>query len=118
MSAVFPILLVLLITSQPYSGIRSFDEIAKEADAARMADRVNDAIKLYGSAVRLHPLWEEGWWSLGSLLYDQDRFREAETAFRHFVAITRKPGPAYAFLGLCQYETKNYDQSLKHFRAW
>jgi tetratricopeptide (TPR) repeat protein len=97
---------------------KSFDQIAKQADAARSADRVNDAISLYTAAIHLRPSWSEGWWSLGSLLYDQDRFVEAQSAFRHFVALTPKPGPAYAFLGLCEYETRDYDHALQHFRAW
>jgi tetratricopeptide (TPR) repeat protein len=55
---------------------------------------------------------------LGSLLYEQDRFSEAQAAFRHFVAVAPKPGPALAFLGLCEYETHDYDRALRHFRAW
>src|SRR5437660_765284 len=88
----------------PVNPQRTFKQITKEADAARGADRLSDAIRLYQQGLRLRPSWSEGWWSLGSVLYDQDRFREAEAAFLHFVAITPKPGPAFAFLGLCEYE--------------
>ena len=62
----------------------------------------------------MYPSWRD----LGSLFYDQDRFPQAEAAFRRFVSSTRKPGPAYAFLGLCEYETRDYEQSLRHFRSW
>ena len=95
-----------------------FEVIAKQAESARMADKASDAIRLYRQALSLHPGWSDGWWSLGSLLYDQDRFAEAENAFQHFVPLTPKPGAAYAFLGLCEYETHDYDSALQHFRAW
>lgn len=97
---------------------QSFEFTAKQAESARMADKVSDAIRLYKRALALRPSWSDGWLSLGSLLYDQDRFAEAEVAFKHFVPLTPRPGPAYAFLGLCEYETHDYDSALQHFRAW
>ena len=120
MVAVFSLLTLILTahSTSPVPPQKSFEEIAKQADAARTADRIQDAINLYAAGVRLRPAWSEGWWSLGSLLYDQDRFPEAKTAFVHFAAITRKPGPAYAFLGLCEYETRDYAHAVWHFRAW
>jgi len=120
MIAVLP-LLALVLSASPSSTDppqARFDQVAKQAEAARAADRMEDAITLYGKGVRLSPSWNDGWWSLGSLLYDQDRFPEAAVAFRHFVANTPKPGPAYAFLGLCEYETKAYEQALQHFQNW
>jgi tetratricopeptide (TPR) repeat protein len=120
MVVVFP-LLALLLAASPAASARSpksLAQIARQADAARAGDRLNEAIELYREGIRLRASWGEGWWELGSLLYDQDRFPEAQAAFRRFVAITPKPGPAYAFLGLCEYETKEYDRALQHFRAW
>ncbi len=114
-------LLALFFTANPalqQTPQNSFDKIVKDAEVARTADRVPDAIELYSEGVRLRPSWSEGWWSLGSLLYDQDRFPEAQAAFKRFAAIATNPGPAYAFLGLCEYETREYDQALKHFQAW
>jgi Flp pilus assembly protein TadD len=118
---VFPSLLVFLLTAQvnPQSSPQNaFDQITKQADAARAADHLSEAEKLYSKGVRLHPAWSEGWWALGSLLYDQDRFAEAQEAFKRYVATALKPGPGYAFLALCEYETLDYEVSLKHFQAW
>jgi tetratricopeptide (TPR) repeat protein len=115
------LLLAPLLTASPAPGAspeKIFGQIAQQADAARTADKTEDAIRLYRQGVRLRPTWSEGWWSLGSLLYDQDRFLDADDAFRRYVAVTPKAGPAYAFLGLCEYETKNYDRALEHFQAW
>jgi tetratricopeptide (TPR) repeat protein len=96
----------------------SFERTAKQADQARTSNRLNDAIAFYRQAIRLRPSWSEGWWWLGTLLYDQDRFPEAQTAFKHFVAIAPKPEPAFAFLALCEYETHDYAHSLQHFQEW
>jgi tetratricopeptide (TPR) repeat protein len=117
---VVSLLLALALTTQqpPPAKPRTFEEIAKQADAARTADHIQQAIELYTQGLRLRPSWAEGWWLLGSLLYDQDRFQEARAAFIRFTALTSKPGPAYAFLGLCEYETQDYDAALKHFRSW
>jgi tetratricopeptide (TPR) repeat protein len=112
------VLLAALSLVSPAFPQESFDRIAQQADAARAADRVHDAIGLYARGVRLHPQWTEGWWSLGTLLYDQDRFPEAKAAFQRFAATAPKPGAAYSFLGLCEYETHDYDHALGHFRAW
>jgi tetratricopeptide (TPR) repeat protein len=113
-------LLAMFLLSLPAfsSTATSVEEIAKKAEQAQNANQLNQAIGLYRQGVRLQPSWSQGWWALGTLLYDQDRFPEAKVAFRHFVSAAEKPGPGFAFLGLCEYETRDYDQALKHFRAW
>jgi tetratricopeptide (TPR) repeat protein len=97
---------------------KDFDQIAREADAARASDRMQDAIHLYRQGVGLRPTWQDGWWWLGSLYYEQDRFSEAQAALARFLAIAPKPGPAYAFLGLAEYEMHDAARALDHFRKW
>lgn len=120
MLAAIPLLALL---SLPHSADasptqKSFEEIATQADKAREADRLSDAIALYSEGVRLHPSWIDGWWWLSSLLYEQDRFSEAQAPLKRFIAISPKPAPAYAFLALCEYETHDYDAALRHFQEW
>jgi len=97
---------------------KSFDEVALGAEAARTADRLQDALRLYRQGVELRPSWQDGWWWLGSLYYEQDRFPEAQAALARFVLAAPKPGPAYAFLALSEYETHDYARSLEHFEKW
>jgi tetratricopeptide (TPR) repeat protein len=120
MLAVLPLILLFSTLAQsPVVGqSKAFESIVNQAEAARSADRVNEAIALYGKALHQRPSWSEGWWWLGSLLYEQDRFSEAQEAFRQFVATAPKRGPGYAFLALCEYETHEYAQALLHFQAW
>ena len=114
-------LLAVLLAASSISSDKipsDFEQIAQQAESARTADHFTDAIRLYRAGLRLKPRWREGWWSLASLYYDQDRFSESGDAFGHFAALAPEKGPADAFLGLCAYETRDYDRALQHFRRW
>lgn len=77
------------------------------------ADRVPEAILLYERATKLQPNWAEGWWHLGTLFFDSDRFSAARDAFAHFVAIEKKqPGAGFAMLGLSEFQLKHYPKAL------
>jgi tetratricopeptide (TPR) repeat protein len=112
-------LLFLASVPQTPAPQRIFEQIARQAEEARTADRLPDAIRLYREGVKLHPSWSQGWWGLGSIYYDQDRFPEAREAFTRFIATSKKEVvPAYAFLGLCEYETRDYQHASEHFGIW
>src|SRR5271157_294156 len=117
-SFLLAIVLTAILPGLAPAAQKGFDEIARDADAARTADRIEDAIRLYRQGVDLRPTWQDGWWWLGSLYYEQDRFHEAQASLLRFVAMAPKPGPAYAFLGLCEYETHDYPPAHEHFRKW
>lgn len=119
MPSFFPSLLIAFSIAASATTVPvRFETIAKKAEAARVQDRVPDAIRLYREGTHLRSSWTDGWWYLGSLLYDQDRFSEATVAFQHLLGSSVHRGPAHAFLGLCEYETDNYDAALAQFRAW
>ena len=94
----------------------SFAQIEKQAEAARAEKRVDDAIRLYKRAIAMQPSWDEGWWALGTIYYDLDRFDEGRTAFRRLTVIKPEVGLPWAMLGLCEYETKHYEEALQHLR--
>src|SRR5579871_1319620 len=81
-----------------------FAELARQAGAAREADRVQQAIDLYQQALQVKPDWPEGWFYLGTLFYDSDRYADAQPAFAHYVQLEDRPA-GWAFLGLCEFET-------------
>jgi len=125
MFRVFPLLAVLSMAVQaaPSPPLQSplgpsFDEIVQQADSARTANQVSEAIVLYRQAVQLRPSWSDGWMWLGDLLYEQDRFPEAQDSFGHFLALTPAPGPAWAMKALCEFEMRDYSHSLKDFEKW
>jgi len=119
MLLVLPLLAVLAAAPlAPQPPQKGFDDLVRQADSARDADKLNEAVGLYREGVQQRPSWQDGWWSLGRILYEQDRFPEAQAAFLRFVAITPKPGPAWAYLGLCEYETKDFAHSMESFQKW
>jgi len=62
----------------------------------------------------MRPSWEEGFWYLGSLSYSTDRYPEARDAFARFVALRPDAGPAWALMGLSEFQLKQYDEAERH----
>jgi tetratricopeptide (TPR) repeat protein len=91
-----------------------FETLARQATSAREQGKPDEAIRDYQQALQIHPDWEEGWWYLGALLYDGNHFADARTAFSKVVELDPKIGPAWSFLGLCDFETKDYPAALAH----
>ena len=91
-----------------------FETLSSKAAAARQANRSPEAIELYRAAVRLRPAWAEGWWYLGSLLYEGDQFAHARDAFSRFTTLMPKGGAGWGMLGVCEYQTKDYEKALRH----
>lgn len=89
-----------------------FDALVAEANKARDAKEFDRAIDLYRQALALRPSWTEGYWNLGTSLYELERFQEARDAFRKVVAARPEHGTAWAFKGLCEFRLKNYDAAL------
>jgi tetratricopeptide (TPR) repeat protein len=72
------------------------------------------AIKLYRQATMLRPDWSEGWWYLGTMLFDAGQFTSARGAFQHFVSVEhREPGPGFGMLGLSEFHLAHYQPALE-----
>ena len=113
-AGVFAALSLLLAASPP----QEFSAIGRRAEEARAANRLPEAIRLYSQGVHLRPSWSEGWWGLGTVYYDEDRFEEARAALARFTEVSSDPVAALGLLALCEYETHDYDRALRHFQQW
>jgi tetratricopeptide (TPR) repeat protein len=91
---------------------KAFTQLAHRAAAAREAGHLDEALKLYQQAVQQSPKWAEGWWSLGTINYELDRYLEASEAFRRLLLLDERGGPAWALLGLSLHKLKNYQQAI------
>lgn len=89
---------------QSRSPSSSFATLSQRAAEARDANRLEEAATLYTKALALGPNWTEGWWSLGTIEYDQDHYKKAALAFQRVIALDPANGTAHAMLGLCQFE--------------
>lgn len=94
-----------------------FDRVSRDADAAREAGRLEEAVALYERALKIRPAWTEGHWYLGVTRYELDRYREARDAFRRVLVDQPENGTAWAFKGLCEFRLKDYETALSDLRS-
>jgi tetratricopeptide (TPR) repeat protein len=106
-------LLSLLPAASAQSGTPSFAEVASQAAAARDANDAPLAIDLYQQALKLNPKWTDGWWFLGSLQYGAGAYPAAIEALSRYLDLMPDAAPALAMRGLCEFETGEYEPSLK-----
>jgi tetratricopeptide (TPR) repeat protein len=97
-----------------FAGAAGFEELAARAAAARDANQLPEAVKLYRQALELNPKWQEGWWSLGTILYDTNEYAACRAALGRLVELRTEAAPAWAILGLCEFQTAAYESSLAH----
>ena len=90
----------------------AFERLAKAAEEARSAERLDEAVRLYQQALQARPSWIEGRWYLATILYSQERFEEARDAFRRIVAAKPDDARSWVFKGLCEFELRVYDRAL------
>src|SRR5690349_15780186 len=109
---------IVLCTTIPVAQEQSatFDDLAAQASAARERRDAQGAIHYYSEAVRLRPQWEEGWWYLGSLLYDADRYADAIPPFHRVTELDPDVANAWAFVGLCEFELGRKKEALEHLQ--
>src|SRR4051812_13052462 len=79
----------------------SFESLSRQAEAARDGQHLDAAVEFYRRALKLKPAWDEGWWNLGSIAYDQDKYSECATAFQRLTALKADSAPGWTMLGLC-----------------
>lgn len=99
---------------KPVPETPEFKKFAAEAAAAREANRLDEAIGLYVQAVTIKPDWTEGWWYLGTMSYELDRYEQARDAFRRVLFRNDQDPAAVAFLGLSEFQLRSYDASLSN----
>jgi tetratricopeptide (TPR) repeat protein len=96
---------------------QDFARLSAKANAARDADRLDEAATLYKQALALHPTWAEGWWSLGTIQYDTNNYAAAAKSFQKLATLQPKNGMAHAMLGLSQFEIGLDSSALQHLEA-
>src|SRR5712691_632314 len=96
--------------------LQPFERISAQADQARDSHDLDKALVLYRQALGFRPGWAEGWWSLGTILYDRDNYPEAARAFQRLVALRPDHGSARVMLGLCQFELGQDESALRNIQ--
>lgn len=94
----------------------TFTTLSAQADAARTAERFDEAVSLYRKALALRPGWAEGWWWLGTIQYERNAYEEAATAFRKVTLLPPPNGTAFVMLGLSEFELGRDALALAHIQ--
>ena len=110
----FPSLIVAAQT--PSSPARqSFDQLLQAAEKARDENRNDEAIRLFRRAITEQPDSEQALWFLGTLLYEKQQYADARDVLRQFVTLRPDAGPAWALLGISEFQLRAYPRALDHF---
>jgi tetratricopeptide (TPR) repeat protein len=91
-----------------------FEKLAQSAASERDAGHAQNAIRDYQQALNIRPDWAEGWWYIGTLEYQANDFARGKISFEHVTALVPTLGAAWNFLGLCEFETKDYEAARSH----
>ncbi|HJQ35092.1 MAG TPA: tetratricopeptide repeat protein [Pyrinomonadaceae bacterium] len=94
----------------------NFERLAARAEQARGANRLDEAATLYREALRVRPVWAEGWFNLGTLLYDRDAYADAAAALSKAAALRPEAATAWAMLGLCEFKLGRHADALEHIQ--
>ena len=118
-----PLLLALLTLAcagaraqRPSAVNANFERLAARAEQARAANRLDEAAALYRDALRVRPGWAEGWFNLGTLLYDRDAYADAAAALSKAAALSPNAAAAWAMLGLCEFRLGRHADALEHIQ--
>jgi tetratricopeptide (TPR) repeat protein len=98
--------------AQPAHAPDDLDALKKRADAAREANRLEEAAAVYQQAVRLHPRWIEGHWYLGTISHELGKYAVCQSELRQVVRVQSRNGAAWAIKGLCEFQLKSYTAAL------
>jgi tetratricopeptide (TPR) repeat protein len=103
-------------THAPLAGPRDpaqlFESLSHQAEQARDAKRLDEALTLYRRALELNPTWEDGWWNAGNIAYDLDKYAECASALARLGELKPDLAPAWTLKGLCEYQLRDYDAAL------
>ena len=116
MKAAFAILLSMASLAAGQSSTQSFEDLSRAAQQAYNAQHDDDAARLFAEAVKLKPDFTEGWWAIGMIDYQHDRYPECRDALTRMVALDATAAPGFALLGLCEFRTKQYDLAFQHLK--
>lgn len=103
-----------VLAGQTQNTSSAFSRLTEAAKKANEENRLDQAKTLYRKAVALRPRWTEGWWSLGTIEYDQDHYAKAAQDFEKLITVDPSNGTAHAMLGLCQFELNQDEPALNN----
>jgi len=101
--------------NQPAGAVQAnIEELSRRAAAAQTAGNRDLALQSYQQALQIRPDWDDGRWNLAMLYYSAERYPEAISELDKWLEHKPDFGTAWAVMGLCEFETKDYSNALIH----
>lgn len=94
----------------------AFTAAQKAGDKALAENRLDDALAEYYKALKIRPDWAEGWWHLGLISYETQKYQPARDALRRVVTLSPNDGRSWGIMGLSEFQLKEYDPALDHLQ--
>lgn len=110
------ILLCIATAAAGQTTSQSFEQLSGRAQQEYNANHDDEASRLFAEAVKLRPEWASGWWALGMIDYQHDRYPQCRDELTRMVALDASAAPGWALLGLCEFRTKQYDLAFEHLK--
>lgn len=112
---------VVFVLPCPGQGVSSaprprFDDLLQAAQRARDANRDDEAIRDFRKALAERPESEEALWYLSTMLYEEAQYGESRDLLRRFLTLRTDAGPAWAMLGLDEFQLRQYSRALDHLQ--
>jgi tetratricopeptide (TPR) repeat protein len=99
----------------PSRGSAQFEMSKTQAEAACQNGQVEECLRLYRMLTQSNPEWGEGWWSLGTFFYEQNRYEEAIQALKKLVVVEPWNGQGWGLLAICEFQMGQLAPALEHF---
>jgi tetratricopeptide (TPR) repeat protein len=110
------LLLATAVAALAQNPPQSFEQLSEEGQRAYEANHLGEAAEFYRQAVKLRPESADGWWALGMIEYQRDRYPECRDALTRMVKLDSSAAAGFALLGLCEFRTKQYEAAFQHLK--
>jgi len=92
----------------------SFEELSRRAQEEWDAgpSHAETALRFFRAGVDLNPQWADGWWHIGLVHFNLDRFVDARGALERLLALVPESGPGWSLLGLCDFRLGEHERAL------
>jgi tetratricopeptide (TPR) repeat protein len=93
-----------------------FNQLLQAAEKARDENRNAEAMRLFRRALSEQPESEQALWYLSTMLYEEGQYAAARDRLRQFMTLRPDAGPGWAFLGMSEFQLREYSHALDHLQ--
>jgi tetratricopeptide (TPR) repeat protein len=89
-------------------------QINNEFNQAMKVGDLHAAAALIKRGLSIDPNWKDGLWKAGLVFYQEKQFESARGYLDRLAQLTPKRGPAWALLGMCEFQLGDFQAAATH----